>query len=284
MQARALQSATPLEATQLQGLAALVHAFHAGTAPVDERLSRGTRHGSRRASRPPVRRPPLRLRRRPTRHRGCCSMARRRATAGRWPSGWPRATRRRDARRAREPRRLQAVTAEKSRTPPARRQHARRWRSPRRRHRAVRVPARRARATPGAAQLFGARARRQQLRATIAPRARCWTHAWPSSAHSVCWRASIATWTTKTRRQAWHAQVLAEARAQVPAEPAPRPVRLHAVPAARATIAPVPGPRSCWCSSASSGASPRRDVRHVELALEGSGLGFEPGDSSASCP
>jgi sulfite reductase (NADPH) flavoprotein alpha-component len=83
--------------------------------------------------------------------------------------------------------------------------------------------------------------------------------------------------------QSWHRQILAEARARAPVE-APRAVRLHAVPTAPRYDRANPWNAGLLVRQPIVGRGSTRDVRHVELAIAGSGLGFEPGDSLAVVP
>jgi sulfite reductase (NADPH) flavoprotein alpha-component len=83
---------------------------------------------------------------------------------------------------------------------------------------------------------------------------------------------------------AWRGQVLAEARARVPVESAPRPVRLHAVPSTPRHDRANPWPAEILVRQAIVGRGSTRDVRHLELSTEGSELDFEPGDSLAVMP
>jgi sulfite reductase (NADPH) flavoprotein alpha-component len=83
---------------------------------------------------------------------------------------------------------------------------------------------------------------------------------------------------------AWRAQVLAEARASVAVEIAPRPVRLHAVPSTPRHDRANPWPAELLVRQTLVGRGSTRDVRHLELSTEGSGLAFEPGDSLAVVP
>jgi sulfite reductase (NADPH) flavoprotein alpha-component len=99
----------------------------------------------------------------------------------------------------------------------------------------------------------------------------------------------------------WQDQVLAEARTQVPPETAPRgnfasadeprfapvatrPLRLVAVPTTPRYDRANPCSAEILVQQPIVGRGSTRDVRHVELSIEGSGLAFEPGDSLAVMP
>lgn len=83
----------------------------------------------------------------------------------------------------------------------------------------------------------------------------------------------------------WREQVLAAARERAAvAEPAPRAVRLHAVPAVPRHDRAHPFEAELLVAQPIVGRGSTRDVRHVELSLEGSGLRYEPGDSLAILP
>ena len=81
----------------------------------------------------------------------------------------------------------------------------------------------------------------------------------------------------------WHQQVLAEARARVPVEAA-RTVRLHAVPTAPRYDRANPWRSELLVRQPIVGRGSTRDVRHIELGIEGSALSFEPGDSLGVMP
>src|SRR5690606_1024972 len=93
----------------------------------------------------------------------------------------------------------------------------------------------------------------------------------------VDFEAPAAEWTDKVVRHA------AET-AQALATPAARPAHLHAVPKVAAPTRERPFQAEVTVNQPITGLGSTKDVRHIELDLEGSGIAYAPGDSLGIVP
>jgi sulfite reductase (NADPH) flavoprotein alpha-component len=83
---------------------------------------------------------------------------------------------------------------------------------------------------------------------------------------------------------AWQTQALAEARTSLPVETTARPMVLRAVPSVPRYDRAHPWAAELLLNQPIVGRGSSRDVRHIELSLEGSELRYEPGDSLGILP
>ena len=110
--------------------------------------------------------------------------------------------------------------------------------------------------------------------------------AWPNSARSACTRVARPTSISKPSPTPWLASALDAARQEL--KPAARSATDHA--AALRTSQPrrwsreQPFAAELLANQRLTGRGSRKDVRHLELSLEGSGLAYQPGDALGVWP